>query len=84
MMVILPKLGKEFPNHEELMRKQNEFREHPTIRTHGGAVMKLVDQMVTDFHDPYLLHKHCKQAVKIHMTLQPLGFQGEQFQVRFP
>ena len=81
MMQLLPKLQKEFPDHDELERKQNEFREHPVIRTHGGSVMKLIDQIITDYHDPRLLQSGIIQAGKLHTKLLKFGLKGEHFPV---
>ena len=80
-MKLLPKIQHELPSQADLNSKQDEFRNHPVIRMHGGAIIRLLDEMIKNFHDPKYLFQDCCQAVRFHEPLHDLGFKGDQFKV---
>ncbi len=63
--------------------EKEKFRDNKEIRNHGSAVIKLLDEMISEFENPIRLKGRLDFAISKHLSLTDRRLTGEEFSVSF-
>ena len=78
---LFPSLHAQFPLGK--IDEKEKFRDNKEIRNHGSAVIKLLDEMISEFENPIQLKGRLDFAISKHLSLTDRRLTGEEFSVSF-